>query len=207
MSLSIVTDATGEPVSPAEIREQLRINSTAEDRLLQSYVKSAVSYGENFTKRDFMPKIRKLILDNFATIIDLPRAPISTEASNVLIQYINTTGGTSTCVKSSISTCLYVVDSESEPGRIILAYDSDWPDIRNQKNAVRITYKTGYALDASSNVTTPEAIKQWIKVRVGQMYQFREPIVAGETLRYLRRDFVDGMLDEFIIISHKTGQL
>jgi len=207
-SLSVVTDATGEPVSVGEVREFCRIDSTREDRLLESYTKVAVSYGENLTKRDFMEKTRKLVLDNFQSIIELPRAPLSTAASNVLIEYTNTTGGTSTCVKSSLASCLYVVDSNREPGRIILAYDSVWPTVRLEKNAVRITYKSGYAISSvSSNVTTPEAIKNWIKMRVNGMYQFREPVIADESLRYLRRDFVDGLLDPYIIISHESGQI
>jgi len=207
-SLSIILDATGEPVSVGEIREHLRIDSTREDRLLESYTKAAVSYGENHTKRDFMEKTRKLVLDNFKTIIELPRPPLSTAASNVLIEYTNTTGGAGICVKSSISTCNYVVDYNSEPGRIILGYGYTWPDVQPIKNAVQITYKTGYANDTvSSNVTTPEPIKQWIKVRVGQMHQFREPVIVGETLRYMRRDFVDGMLDPYLIISHESGQI
>ena len=201
-SLSIVTDATGEPVSVGEVREFCRIDSTREDRLLKSYTKSAVSYGENFTKRDFMPKTRKLVLDNFETMIDLPRAPLSTNSTDVTIEYINTTGAAAT-----VDATVYVVDSDSEPGRVILAYDSEWPSIRSEKNAVRITYKTGYKLDASSNVTTPEAIKNWIKMRVNGMYQFREPVIADESLRYLRHDFVNGMLDEYIIISHESGQI
>jgi len=201
-SLSIITDATGDPVSVGEVREFCRIDSTREDRLLKSWTKTAVSYGENFTKRDFMPKTRKLVLDNFAAIIDLPRAPLSTNSTDVSIEYVNTTGGTAT-----VDATVYVVDSDSEPGKIILAYDSEWPSIRQEKNAVRITYKTGYALDASSNVTTPESIKDWIKMRVNGMYQFREPVVADESLRYLRRDFVDGLLDPYIIISHESGQI
>lgn len=207
-SLSIVTDATGEPVSVGEIREHLRIDSTREDRLLESYTKVAISYGENLTKRDFMEKTRKLVLDNFQSIIELPRPPLSTAASNVTIRYTNTTGGTSTCVKSSISTCNYVVDYDSEPGKIILGYGYTWPDVRPIKNAVRITYKSGYAISSvTSNVTTPEPIKQWIKVRVGQMHNFRQPVVSDESLRYLRRDFVDGMLDPYLIISHESGQI
>lgn len=201
MSLSIVTDATGEPVSVGEVRMHCRINSTAEDILLGNYIKTARLYAENYTKRDFMPKTRKLVLDSFATKISLPRPPLTTSTStgDVSIEYVNT-GGTTTTVGSSV----YVLDSDSKPGRIILAYGQEWPNIRNETGAVRITYKSGYPLDASSNVTTPEPVKDWIKMRVCQMYEQREPVMIDKGFRYLRRDFVDGLLDEFRILQVST---
>jgi hypothetical protein len=160
-------------------------------------IQSAKSIGENMTKRAFVPQTYQLIMDGFPSEgFELPIAPLSTNSTDVTIFYVDSSGSTIT-----LASTMYVIDSYSEPGFIAESYNNEWPDTYDQINAVMVQYITGYAIttavglpDASS---TPEPIKTWIKMRVGQMYEFREPIIIGTIMSDLKRDFVDGLLDPY----------
>ncbi len=200
--LRVITPATGEPVTVDDVRSHLRIDSTDDDYLLAIYIKSARQYAENYTGRAFMPQTLQLRIDQFPTggIIELPKPPLSTNTTDVAITFLDGASGNST----TLSSTYYTVDSHSEPGRVLLNKDLTWPDEYNFPHAVRVQYKAGYPLDSSATGgTVPEAVKQWIMVRVGQMYEHREPILTGKDafVTDIPRDFVDGLLDPYVIIE------
>jgi hypothetical protein len=131
--------------------------------------------------------------------IELPRPPLSTASTDLVITYIeDTTAGNTTTVSST----RYSVDFYSEPAVVYPSYDNDWPDdVRDERNAVRITYYSGYANAAA----VPQPIKQWVMLRVGAMYEHRESLMAGNFANQtaeLPRNYVDGLLDEFVVMEH-----
>lgn len=193
MALRLITDATAEPVSLDEIKLHLRLStaSTVEDSLLTAYMKAARGYGENLTKRAWGVQTWELTLNAFPSSgIELARPPLSTASTDLSITYVDTSG-----VEQTLGSTVYSVDHYSEPGRVTTAYDNDWPDTRDIPNAVKITFKTGY-----SSSVMPEDLKHWIKLRVGAMYEHREPVTIGETFSNLRRDYVDGLLDRHKVL-------
>lgn len=193
MALRLVTDATSEPVSLDEIKLHLRLStaSTVEDSLLTAYIKAARAYAENYTKRAFGQQTWELTLNGFPSSgIELARPPLSTASTDVTITYVDTSGASQT-----LGSTVYTVDIYSEPGRVTTAYNNDWPDTRDQDNAVKVTFKTGY-----SSSVIPEDIKHWIKLRVGSMYEHRESVTVGESFNNLRRDYVDGLLDRHRVL-------
>ncbi len=199
MALRLLSESTVLPVSIPEIKSHLRIStaSTVEDALLTAMIQSAKAIGENLTKRAFVPQTYQYVLDGFPNEgLELPIAPLSTKSTDVAIYYIDEVGSTIT-----LASTMYVVDSYSEPGFVVPSYDNIWPDTRDQINAVMIQYVTGYVLTTAVGLpdvpTTPEPIKAWIKMRVGQMYEYREPLVDGAVISNLRHDFVDGLLDPY----------
>lgn len=197
--LTLTSESTTEPVSVAELRTFLKMestDSTAEDVLLGSYITAARQIAENITKRSLVTASRSLIIDNFpnsTAVIELPRPPLSTVSTNITITYVkdNTAGDTTT-----VASTLYTIDPDSEPGRIYPSYGNEWPDdsVRDQRNAVRINFITGYT-------AVPEIIKQYIKLRAAGMYEFREPIISGISIENLRRDYIDGLLDQYRVIT------
>jgi uncharacterized phiE125 gp8 family phage protein len=201
-ALRIVTDATAEPVSLDEVKTYLRLQATyeEEDELLERWIKDARKEAENKTKRCCMPQTWKLFLDDFASTMILPRAPLSTVSSHVVITYLDETSGNSTTLPSTY----YTVDYDSEPGRVRLAYDSDWPGVYPVKNAVQIQFVAGYPLSSATDAdadTTPEGIEDWILLRVAQKYEHRLPTVEGHIVGEINRSFVDGLLDEYVLIE------
>lgn len=202
MILTLTSESTTEPVSIAEMRTFLRMestDSTAEDTLIGAYITVARQLAENMTKRSFVTASRSLVINNFpnsTAVIELPRPPLSTASTNISVVYVkDTTAGDTTTVGSTV----FTVDPDSEPGRIYPSYGNEWPDnsVREQRNAVRINFITGY----TTSVPVPEPIKQWIKIRAAGMYEFREPIITGTFVQELKREFIDGLLDAYRVIT------
>ena len=202
MPLKLITAATANSVSVDEVKSFLRLttSSTDEDALLTAFIKVADSYCENYTKRALLRQQWELRLDMFPGTsgeIELPRPPLSTASTDVVINYIeDTTLGNTTTVDSTA----YEIDYYFEPARLYPSYDNEWPDdIRDdQRNAVRITYFSGYA----STTYIPQDIKHWVLLRVGAMYEHREALMAGNFANQtveLPRNFVDGLLDPYVI--------
>ena len=134
-------------------------------------------------------KDRNKHMDKFYNDFSLPMPPISSSATDLVITYLDSTGGTST-----VSSTNYVIDYNSEPGRIFLASSGIWPtDILDTQNAVKVAYKAGY-----TTANLPESINVWLLQRVGVMFKYREPLVNLKPSE-LPRNFIDGLLDEHIV--------
>lgn len=201
MPLVLISVSTVEPVTLAEVRLHLKIDTTAEDELLKSYISVARNQAENIMQRQIMPATYKLVMKAFPCdtgVIILPKPPLSTISTNVSVSYYRD----STIVNdsTSVSATVYTVDYESEPGMVYPIYDNEWPSCvtDEKKDAVQITYICGY----SSIGLIPEAIKLWIKMRVGSMYEYREPIFEGRfigQMQPLGYSYYDGLLDPYII--------
>lgn len=188
-SLSVSSISATEPIDTTACNLHLRIDATSEDALVAIYIKAARQQCENIVRRSLVPTSYCMYMDQFYDRFTLPRPPISSTAADVVITYINDTGGTSTC-----SSTRYDVDFNSEPGEIFLASSAAWPtDIMDRENAVKVAYKAGY-----TTATLPESIRVWLMQRVGVLYKYREPVVNLKPSE-LPRSFIDGLLDEHMV--------
>lgn len=174
MSLKLVTAPTVEPVTLAEAKDWARIDGTEEDGLISGLISSARSLSETFTRRSFINTSWRLSLDKFPSqnYIVLPQTPLS---SVTTLKYYDTSG-----VLQTYSSALYSVDTDSEPGRLILNPDGDWPNIQTDKlSAVQVNYISGYGATAD---LVPADIKTAIKMLVAHWYDVR-PAVSIENLK------------------------
>lgn len=196
-SVRRITNPSTYSVTVEEAREFMRVQTTAEDFLIEALIKAAEGYAENYTKSAICRQQWQIKLDGFDGHdgdIVLPRAPLSTVSTECVVQYIeDTTAGNTTTISATAIT----VDYDSRPGRVYPSYDNDWPEPRDVRNAVTVTYWAGYSTPAN----VPDGIKSWIKVRVAAMYENRESVMvgSGNFITELPRSFVDGLLDEFIV--------
>jgi len=190
MTLQLISAPTLVPVDLADMNAFLRVDFADDDTLISQMIKAARQLAENITKRQLMTATWELILDEFPNSdgeIKLPRPPVQSITS---ITYIDTDG-----VSQTLDSADYRLDSDSEPARITPAYGKTWPSTRDVTNAVRIRYVSGYA--SASDV--PEAIKNWIMIRVATMYENREAFVVGQSIGEIGRSFIDGLLDPYVV--------
>lgn len=169
-SLTVTTEPTIEPVTFAEAKSFCRIDTSENDdnALLTALIKAAREWCQVYTGRTFMATTYTLTLDCFPRgAIRLDNPPIQ---SVTHLKYYDITG-----TQQTWSSANYSVDTASEPGRLILAYNVVWPSIRNLENVVEVRYVAGYA----SAAVVPQSIKQAMLLLVGQMYEFREPEITG----------------------------
>lgn len=162
-------------------------NTTA-DPELNRLIKSARQVCENLSRRAFITQTLELVLNAFpSNEIDLPRPRLQSVTS---IKYLDSDG-----VEQTLSASGYVVDTDSEPGRVYLAYGESWPTTRDIQNAVRIRYVAGYG--AASAV--PESLKQFMLTLIAQAYEYREPVVTGTIVSEMPRHYVQWFLNAYMI--------
>lgn len=136
----------------AEAKVHLRVDHDDENTSIESdIIPAARRWAENETRRAFINRTQRLSLDEFPEEIRLPDGKVQSVTS---ITYVDGDGNTQTLASS-----VYTLDSDSEPARLVLAYNQMWPQIRSVPNAVKVLYVAGYGADADS---VPAGIKRAI---------------------------------------------
>jgi len=202
MPLQLVTPPAEEPVSLAEAKQHLRVDSGDDDLLIGSLITAARQAAETKTGRQLITARWKLVLDAFpgpslmqsATgasfslpghAILLAKCPVQ---SAVSIEYLDMNGTTQVMPASD-----YVLDAACEPARLTPAFGKTWPPTLPQMGAVSVTFDAGYGTASA----VPEGLKSWIKLRVGSLYGHREEMSVLSRGRIDPLPFVDGLLDGF----------
>jgi uncharacterized phiE125 gp8 family phage protein len=169
-ALRLIAAPTVEPISLAEAKLHLRVDSNAEDTLITEQIKVARQQVENILQRALVTQTWELVMDKFpnSTTIKIPLPPLQSVSS---ITYIDQDGAST--VYSSVS---YLVDTYNQPGRIRLRLNLSWPSVYLQElNAVRIQFVAGYGAAAA----VPEWAKAAIKLLLGDLYENREQTLVA----------------------------
>lgn len=168
MNIRLVTAPAEEPVTLDEAKDHLRVDGTDEDALIMGYIKAARRQCELISRRAFVTQTWELALEGWPNCgyLVLGNPPLQ---SVVSVTYIDSAGVTHTMTSGD-----YVVDTLSEPGRLLLGYGKVWPTVTLQPGpAIRVRYVAGYGMP----VAVPETYKQAIKLLIGHYYENREAIV------------------------------
>jgi uncharacterized phiE125 gp8 family phage protein len=167
MPLTLVTAPAAEPVSVSEFKEHSRITETAEDALLARYIEAARSNTETFLNRALITQTWDYFIDGFYHCIEMPLGPLQSVTE---ISYVDTAGD-----PQVLSTSIYTVDADSDPGRIYEAYGQTWPMVRDEPKAVTIRFIAGYG----NAEDVPDSIKHAIVMLAAHLYENRESIIIG----------------------------
>lgn len=171
MNFSLVTAPAAEPVTTAEAKTHLRVDSSDDDTYIDTLVKSARLWVERTNGLALVTQTWDGSIDAFprGDRIVVPKYPLVSVSS---ITYHDADLSTSTVFSSAN----YQVDVAARPPRIVLKDGADWPtDTLRASSGVVVRFVAGYG--AASAV--PEDIEHAIKLLVGQMYNHREPEVTG----------------------------
>lgn len=170
--LTEVTAPTVEPFTTTEAKSHLRVTVTDDDTLIDNLILAARNKLETDIHRALITQTWNLFLDRFPIssniAILIPKTPLQ---SIVSIKYVDTDGDTQTWASAN-----YIVDSESEPGRVTPAFNKSYPITRAIIKAVTIQFKGGYG-DAGSNI--PQDLRQAMLMLIGHFYENREAVQAG----------------------------
>jgi uncharacterized phiE125 gp8 family phage protein len=184
MTLRLITAPGSEPISLAEAKTHLRVTHSLEDALITSLITAAREMCEQKIGRSLIQTTWEVVLDCFPDEIRLDMPPILAVAS---LKYIDANGTLQTWGAGN-----YYVDKDREPGWVLPAFGVSWPDTREQANAVRVQYTAGYGVDAT---TVPVALKSWILVTIGTLYENRESLITGTIVH--KPTFFDSLLDAY----------
>ena len=153
-----------EPITLDEAKAHLRMDLTFtyDDDYITNLIVAAREWAENHTGRSLIPKTLDHLIDCFGIGgIPLPYGPVVSITS---VKYIDFLG-----VEQTLDAGEYVLFNHHEQAFLTLAYSHMWPTTRNEPNAVRIKYVTGYATAAD----VPQSIKQAMFLALTDMYENR----------------------------------
>ena len=176
MNISLVTAPAAEPVDLDEAKLHLRVDINDDDTLIESLILLARRMSEGISNHRFVTQTWDIFMDAFpgSDTIHLPKS-LSPLSSVTHIKYTDEDDNESTFADSN-----YVMDTYSDPGRIKLDKDSNWPsDTLTELNGVVIRVVVGYGNPAD----IPQEFKQAIMLMVGHWYEYREQVTVGEVAR------------------------
>lgn len=169
-SIKRTVEPAVEPVSLAEAKVHLKMDDvTADDALIAALISAAREWVEQATRRALITQTWRFRCNELPPDerLPLPRPPLQ---SVTTFAYVDDGGSTSTWSSSK-----YTVLTDAEPGIVAVNYGEVWPSIRDQEDAVTVTYVAGYG---STPSLVPAPLRQAILLLVGAMYANREATAA-----------------------------
>ncbi len=173
-----ISEPGSELITLEEARLHLKLDaegspaSHPDDDLVEVLITAARQAAENFMNAKVGEYELELRLANFASEIEIPDRVVSID----LVTYIDTDGTTQTVDSADY-------ELAGTPAAPILrpVYDGNWPtDVRDQDDAVRIRYTTGYSTGSPN--TLPAAIRAAMLLTLGHLYANRQ--AAAERQAY-----------------------
>jgi uncharacterized phiE125 gp8 family phage protein len=156
-SLVRQTQPAVEPVTLAEAKAHLRVDTADDDRTL--------------VHTQWVMRFDKFPPDGTLDI-ELPRPPMvaSGTATAVALTFTYENGDTAT-----YSTASFRVDRASTPGAVKTNYGQTWPPHRQDDNAISVTWWAGYG---ASGTDVPAAIRHAMLMLCSHWYETRGATVA-----------------------------
>lgn len=193
--LSLVTGPTEEPISLEEAKAHLRVDGNDEDTLIQSLIVAAREHVETITRRALLTQTWDLFFDYwpgpgwrwvpphpYETLVYRPAVP-GWGSTLVVLPLPPLQSVTEVCYtpaggeEQTLASTEYVVDTVSEPGRIVVTGDLPGDELA-PVNGVRIRFVAGWPAAEA----VPQTIRQAMHLLVGDFYENREESILIQGL-------------------------
>jgi hypothetical protein len=193
MNYQLITAPTKLPITLAELRNELKVDSdnTVDDALMYGLIRTAVDSCENYTRRSLMTQTWTLWLDRFDTrpepwwdgvrdgslselvghkrYIEIGKSPVQS------VTHVKTYDDNDSATTMSSSD--YQVDTVSRPARLALRNGKTWPaTVLRPLNGIEIQFVAGYGDNESS---VPQALRQGMLKLCVHLYENREQVNIG----------------------------
>jgi uncharacterized phiE125 gp8 family phage protein len=175
-SLTRQTAPAVEPVTLAEAKAHLRVDTSTDDAYIGSLITAAREWCEQYLDRTLVHTQWVMRFDKFppdgTMDIELPRPPMATAGTTtaVALTFTYENGTTAT-----YSTASYRVDRDGVPGTVKTLYGQTWPPHLQDDNAISVTWWGGYG---ASGTSVPAVIRHAILMLTAHWYESRQAAVA-----------------------------
>lgn len=171
MKTTLVAAPANPVVDVAFMKEHLLIDHDLDDYYIESLISSAILTVENITNRRLSLSTWKAYADEWPT--DYFKIPYGQLRSVARVTYKNSGGD-----EVTLDPDTYIVDVESDPGRVMLGYGKSWPSVPlYPSNPICIEFTCGYE-------DVPWPLKVAVMMTATDLYQNRGSVmVAGGTVR------------------------
>jgi uncharacterized phiE125 gp8 family phage protein len=217
MRLRLITPPAAVPVSVDEARAHVSAYGSGDDAILTAMIAAAVSHLDGragVLGRALIQQTWELSLDHFPDTdhrlwpaacyhwpvthlhaqdvgaIKLPLAPLS---SVTWIKYVDETG-----TQQTLDPATYIVDTTSEPGVVVPAYNALWPVTQKVRNAVTVRFVCGYGTNATD---VPQALRSAILLMVGDLFENREAVTGDARAAYVDNPTVARLIAPFRMLT------
>lgn len=166
----IATPPVLEPLTLDELKEHLRVSGTDEDVLIGDYLAAARGWAEEYTGRALLTQTWDVYFRAWPGLrgFELPMPPLQ---SVTHIKY--TPEG---AAQETLSASTYQVLTMTEPARVVLAYNQEWPiETLDAGLPIVVRIVCGWTTTAS----VPAGIRQGIRWLVGHMHEHREAVAMA----------------------------
>ncbi len=166
MTYALIHPPQAEPLTLAEVRAHLRLDSGEEDALLTALIRTAREHLERTTGLCLLRQTWRLYLDRWPPdgVIQIGRTPV--QAIEKILVFDG--GGRARDVTAADS----LLDGEARPARLWLR---DPPPPGRAMNGIEIDFIAGYG-EAGADV--PDTLKRAMLMHVAQMFAFRGAVCA-----------------------------
>lgn len=163
MSYKLVTAATADPVSLAEMKTHLKVDldTADENAYISALITAATEHCQAVTGRQFVTATYDYYLPEFSDVIEIPLPPLQSVTS---VKYYD-----STDEQLTLDSAFYEVITEDNIGKVVLNYGYSYPATYHRTHPVVIRFVAGYG----AATAVPERVKQAIKFLVAQWYDHR----------------------------------
>ncbi len=177
--VTVITGPALEPVTLAEAKLWCKVDLTTDDDLIEDVlIPAARALVEDIIDQCIQTQTLELCLDEWPDgPILLPKGPLQSVTS---IKYKDSDGLETTWGASN-----YIVDTDSRPGRVVLAWGCSYPSFSMYpSNPIRVRYVAG-TQDASPTVPVSHKIKLAMRLLISHWYQNRETVLVGSISKEL----------------------
>lgn len=169
---------TEEPVEPpvtrADAKVYLRLDTSAEDSVVDNCIQAAVDYCEKELGLALMDQQITLKLDNFPSGREI-FLPMTNLLSVTSLNYTDTAGANQSFTD-------YTVDTYMTPGRIV-NNTSTWPQTKDVANAITIVYRAGFkSYETGLTNPVPTGIRQAMLMLIAHWFDHRNSVFIGAGL-------------------------
>ena len=163
MPLVCIIQPAAPPLSVAELRAHVRQDITADDPLLDVYLRAAREFAQNWCRRTLVACRYKLVLDSFpgSDLVGVPYGvPYSLPGQAVLLEYGPVLAVQSikyldmSATQQTLSPSVYTAELSGLPARVTPRFGQIWPPTLPQIGAIEIVFDAGDCapLSASGNI-------------------------------------------------------
>lgn len=176
----LVTAPIVEPVTLSEAKSHMRVDSTADDDLIKSYIEAARIYTEKYLSRSLISQTWDFNYDLFPSFGDAIEIPLPPLKSITSIKYYDGDE-----VQQTWADTKYTVDTDNIPPLVYENMGESYPSTRFFRKSVTIRAITGYSDSGASPVdladNVPSSIKTAVMMLVAHLYENREIAMVGLT--------------------------
>lgn len=166
-SWKVTTPPASEPVTRNEAKLWLKVDTTADDDIVDALIESARVWVERHCNIGLLPQTITEVYDAWPTGRDFELTVTPLRAVSA-VYYLDSAGA-----QQELSSSSYTVDYFQRPARVQLKYSQTWPTLYDEINSVSAVYTVGY--DAASAIPGP--VITAMKLAIADAYENRQDYV------------------------------